>query len=66
VKRTVSIVCTEDLPDREWFRDKFVTALIEYADALEIGTAGNDVSEIFKASNGVQLRVEHSKEEAKC
>jgi hypothetical protein len=63
VKRTVTIViCTQDLQDSEWFKTKFVLALREFADALEVGGAGNDASETFVARNGVELRAMHSVE----
>jgi hypothetical protein len=62
MKRTVTITCTQDLSDSEWFRDKFIDALYEYADAVEMGAAGNGDDERYNAANGVELRVQHVKE----
>jgi len=62
MKRTVTIVCTQELTDSEWFRDRFVPALHDFANALEAGTAGNDVSETFEAGNGIELWIEHTKD----
>lgn len=64
MKRTVTVSCTQDLSDSEWFRDKMVDAWVEYAAALEIGKAGNDSSETFTASNGLILLIKHTKEAA--
>lgn len=62
MKRTVTIICTQDLTDRQQFRDGLVIALSDYAYAVERLEAGNDDRETFKATNGVELRIEHTKE----
>ena len=62
MKRTVTITCTQELREGEWFRAKFVDALTDYASALKVGETGHLSSESFVASNGIELRIEHTKE----
>lgn len=62
MKRTLTITCTQDLSDSEWFRAKFVEALTDYARALAVGETGHLSSETFVTSNGIELRIEHTKE----